>query len=69
MEESGQGGPTIDVGLVALSLALGLPRGAASGFFAVSRCVGWVAHAIEQYEAGYLLRPRARYQAPELSGG
>jgi citrate synthase len=24
--------------------------------------VGWVAHALEQYEAGYLLRPRARYQ-------
>jgi citrate synthase len=37
MEQSGQGAPTIDVGLVALSLALGLPRGAASGFFAVSR--------------------------------
>jgi len=69
MEETGQGEPTIDVGLVALSLALGLPRGAASGFFAVSRCVGWVAHAIEQYEAGYLLRPRARYQAAELSNG
>jgi len=65
MEESGQGEPTIDVGLVALSLALGLPRGAASGFFAVSRCVGWVAHVIEQYEAGYLLRPRARYQETE----
>jgi len=68
MEESGQGEPTIDVGLVALALALGLPRGAASGFFAVSRCVGWVAHVIEQYEAGYLLRPRARYQATEISG-
>ncbi len=69
MEQSGQGGPTVDTGLVALSLALGLPRGAASGFFAVSRCVGWVAHAIEQYEAGYLLRPRARYQAPDLQAG
>ena len=65
MEKSGQGEATIDVGLVALSLALGLPRGAASGLFAVSRCVGWVAHAMEQYEAGYLLRPRARYQESE----
>ncbi len=69
MEQSGQGGPTVDTGLVALSLALGLPRGAASGFFAVSRCVGWVAHVIEQYEAGYLLRPRARYQAPDRAPG
>ncbi len=42
---------------------------ALGGFFAVSRCVGWVAHAIEQYEAGYLLRPRARYQAPDIPGG
>lgn len=65
MEESGQGEATIDVGLVALALALGLPRGAASGLFAVSRCVGWVAHALEQYEAGYLLRPRARYRQAE----
>jgi len=65
MEESGQGEATIDVGLVALALALDLPRGAASGIFAVSRCVGWVAHALEQYEAGYLLRPRARYQEAE----
>lgn len=65
MEQSGQGQPTIDVGLVALSLALGLPRGAASGFFAVSRSVGWVAHVLEQYDAGYLLRPRARYQESE----
>jgi citrate synthase len=68
MAESGQGGATIDVGLVALSLALGLPRGAAVGLFAVSRCVGWVAHALEQYEAGYLLRPRARYMAAGQHG-
>ena len=71
MRESGQGEATIDVGLVALALSLGLPRGAASGLFAVSRCVGWVAHALEQYEAGYLLRPRARYQeteGPEVQG-
>lgn len=65
MKESGQGEATIDVGLVSLALSLGLPRGAASGLFAVSRCVGWVAHALEQYEAGYLLRPRARYQETE----
>jgi citrate synthase len=58
-------GPNIDVGLVALALALELPRGAAVGIFAVSRCVGWVAHALEQYEAGYLLRPRARYLGPD----
>ena len=61
MREAGRGDPTIDVGLVALAAALAMPRGAAVGLFAVGRCAGWVAHALEQVEAGYLLRPRARY--------
>ena len=53
--------PNLDLGLVAISAALGLARGCATGIFAVGRCAGWVAHACEQYEAGYLVRPRARY--------
>jgi citrate synthase len=61
MEGRGRGGATIDVGLVALSAALGLRAGSAVGVFAVGRCAGWVAHAREQYEAGYVVRPRARY--------
>ncbi len=59
------GGATLDLGLVALSAALGLPLGSATGIFAVGRCAGWVAHALEHYEAGYLLRPRARYTAAD----
>ncbi len=61
MEQGGSSGATLDLGLVALCAALGLREGAAVGLFAVARCAGWVAHALEQYEAGYLLRPRARY--------
>ncbi|MGH0036292.1 MAG: citrate synthase family protein [Myxococcota bacterium] len=61
MEGRGRGGATIDVGLVALCSALGLRGGSAVGVFAVGRCAGWVAHAKEQYEAGYVVRPRARY--------
>lgn len=57
----GGGGATLEMGLVALSAALELPPGSASGIFAVGRAAGWVAHALEHYEAGYLLRPRARY--------
>ncbi len=53
--------PTIDVGLTALAGALGLPRGAPLAIFACGRLAGWIAHALEQREAGYLLRPRARY--------
>ena len=62
MEEGGFGGPTIDVGLVAIARALGFASGSAAALFAMGRFAGWVAHAIEQYEAGYLVRPRARYR-------
>jgi citrate synthase len=57
--------PTIDVGLVALASALDLPRGAPLAIFACGRLAGWIAHALEQREAGYLLRPRARYVGNE----
>jgi citrate synthase len=53
--------PNVDFGLVALARALGLPKGSAAALFALGRTAGWVAHALEQREAGYLLRPRAEY--------
>jgi citrate synthase len=62
MQQGGFGGPSIDVGLVAVARALGLPAGTATALFALGRSVGWVAHALEQYEAGFLVRPRARYR-------
>lgn len=65
VRESGKPPPNVDAAVVALRGALGMPRGAAAGLFAVGRCAGWVAHILEQYEAGFLLRPRARYQPPE----
>jgi citrate synthase len=66
-----QGGdpPTVDCGLVALTLALGLPPGSAAAIFAVGRAAGWVAHVFEQREEGFLLRPRARYVGPAAVGG
>lgn len=65
---AGRPAPNLDLGLVALAAALGLPRGAAAAIFAVGRAAGWVAHILEQQETGHLLRPRARYaEAP--SGG
>jgi citrate synthase len=59
--EAGQPPPTVDVGLVAIALALGLPRGSAAALFAIGRTAGWIAHALEQRAEGHLLRPRARY--------
>jgi citrate synthase len=63
-EALGAEAPTVDFGLVALCLALGLPRGTAASLFAIGRTAGWVAHTLEQREAGFLLRPRARYVGP-----
>ena len=69
MQQGGFGGPSIDVGLVAVARALGLPAGTATALFALARTVGWVAHSIEQYEAGFLVRPRARdRQDPAATG-
>lgn len=53
--------PNLDFGLVTLARALRLPDGGAKALFAVGRTVGWIGHAIEQYESGSLIRPRARY--------
>jgi citrate synthase len=53
--------PNVDIGIVALRAALGLPVGAAAGVFAVGRSAGWSAHVLEQYASEQLLRPRARY--------
>ena len=53
--------PTVDLGLVTLARALGLPPGGAIALFALGRTIGWIGHAIEQYESESLIRPRARY--------
>ncbi|MCU0513848.1 MAG: citrate synthase family protein [Anaerolineae bacterium] len=62
--------PAIDLALVALTRALGLPDGTALALFALGRAVGWIGHAIEQYAADTLIRPRARYvgQQPDDHG-
>ncbi len=53
--------PTIDFALVLLERLYELPEGSALTVFALGRTAGWIAHAMEQYEDGRLLRPRARY--------
>ncbi len=61
--------PNLDFGLVALARTYGLPDRAPLILFALGRTIGWIAHAIEQYATGELIRPRARYTglAPEDS--
>jgi citrate synthase len=60
--------PNVDLGLVAVARVLRLPPGSASSMFAVGRTAGWIAHALEQQEAGFILRPRARFVAAPRNG-
>jgi len=53
--------PNNDFALSAVSFVLNLPPGSALGVYLIGRTVGWIAHAIEQYESGAHIRPRARY--------
>jgi citrate synthase len=53
--------PNLDFGLTTLAHTLQLPSEAPMAIFALGRTVGWIAHAIEQYADGQLIRPRARY--------
>jgi len=56
--------PNVDFALTAVARALKLPQDAPYLLFAVGRTVGWIAHAIEQYAADRMIRPRARYVGP-----
>jgi len=56
----------IDFALTALAATQGLPPDAPFLLFAVGRCAGWLAHALEQARSGQLIRPRARYVGAAL---
>ena len=53
--------PNVDFALMALADGLALPDDAPFQIFALARCAGWIAHALEQLQTGRLIRPRARY--------
>lgn len=61
------GRPTVDFGVVTLCRVCGLEPTAALTLLALGRTAGWMAHALEQYDAGRPIRPLARYagQPPE----
>jgi citrate synthase len=56
--------PNLDFGLAAVTRTYGLPDQAPVLLFALGRTTGWIAHAIEEYASGQLIRPRARYSGP-----
>lgn len=54
----------VDFALTALVSRLDLSDDAAFLMFAMGRCAGWLAHALEQMRTGQIIRPRARYVGP-----
>ncbi|HEU5240655.1 MAG TPA: citrate/2-methylcitrate synthase [Ornithinibacter sp.] len=62
--------PNVDLGLAALVRACGFRPGSGETIFALSRMVGWLAHAMEEYPQGLRFRPRAVYTGdPTRAGG
>jgi citrate synthase len=53
--------PNVDFALAAMAAAFDLPDDAPLTLFAVARCVGWLAHGLEQAGSGQAIRPRAQY--------
>ncbi len=51
----------VDFAVVTLARALELPTTAPLTLLALGRTAGWIAHALEQYDEGRAIRPRARY--------
>ena len=51
----------LDLALAVVNEVLMLPAHSGFHLFALGRTVGWIAHAVEQYQTGALIRPRARY--------
>jgi citrate synthase len=53
--------PNVDFALAAMAVAFELPADAPLTLFAMARCVGWLAHGLEQVQGGQEIRPRALY--------
>ena len=60
--------PNVEINAALLLDAAGLPRDAFMPVFAVSRCAGWLAHAMEQRREGRLVRPSSAYVGPIPAG-
>jgi citrate synthase len=56
--------PNVEINAALLLDAVGIPREAFTPVFAVGRCAGWLAHAMEQQQKGRLIRPSSAYIGP-----
>jgi citrate synthase len=60
--------PNVEINAALLLDAVGLPRAAFTPVFAVARCAGWLAHALEQRAENRLIRPSSAYVGPRPAG-
>jgi len=54
----------IEMNAALLLDAVGVPRDAFTQAFAVARCAGWLANAMEQQQTGRMIRPASNYIGP-----
>ncbi len=59
--------PNVDFYSAPLYHAMGIPEELFTPIFAISRCVGWTAHILEQWKNNRLIRPTAQYTGPSLT--
>lgn len=59
----------IEINAALLLDVAGFARDAFTPVFAIGRCPGWIAHALEQRAEQRLVRPSARYVGPEPRDG
>jgi citrate synthase len=64
MDERALPAPNVDFALATMCHLYRLAPGAEEAIFAVARCAGWIAHAIEEYPHRLRFRPRAVYVGP-----
>jgi citrate synthase len=60
--------PNVEINAALLLDGVGLPRDAFMPVFAVTRCAGWLAHAMESRRQGRLVRPTSAYVGPRPAG-
>jgi citrate synthase len=57
----------VEVYAALLLEAVGLPVDAFTPAFALARCPGWLAHALEQQKTGRMIRPASAYIGPNVA--
>ena len=60
--------PNVDFYSASVYYMTGIPLDLDTPIFACSRIAGWTAHVLEQYAHNRLIRPRADYIGPKVTG-